>query len=48
MDVNIPTGVPLVYKLSDKLDVKSKRYLIDDDILEKKKEAIKKQGTKNG
>tara|TARA_B110000003_G_scaffold223243_1_gene223590 strand:- start:2136 stop:2879 length:744 start_codon:yes stop_codon:yes gene_type:complete len=48
VDINIPTGVPLVYKLSDKLDVKSKRYLIDDDILEKKKEAIKKQGTKNG
>ena len=48
MDVNIPTGVPLIYELSDKLEVISKKYLIEDDILERKKEAIIKQGTKNG
>ena len=48
IDVNIPTGIPLIYELSDKLKVISKRYLIEDDILEKKKEAIIKQGAKNG
>ena len=48
MDVNIPTGVPLIYQLSDKLEVVSKRYLIDDEALERKNKAIMKQGTKNG
>ena len=48
MDVNIPTGIPLIYQLSDKLEVVSKKYLIDDETLERKNKAIIKQGTKNG
>tara|TARA_X000000368_G_scaffold248884_1_gene196573 strand:+ start:3846 stop:4589 length:744 start_codon:yes stop_codon:yes gene_type:complete len=48
MDINIPTGVPLIYQLSDKLNVVSKKYLIDDETLERKNKAIMKQGTKNG
>jgi 2,3-bisphosphoglycerate-dependent phosphoglycerate mutase len=48
MEVNIPTGIPLIYELSDKLEVISKKYLIDDDTLAKKNKAIIKQGTKNG
>ncbi len=48
MDINIPTGIPLVYELSNKLEVQSKRYLIDKETLKEKNEAIKKQGTKNG
>ena len=48
MDINIPTGVPLIYQLSDKLDVVSKKYLIDNETLERKNKAIMKQGTRNG
>lgn len=48
MEVNIPTGVPLVYKLNHKLEVINKEYLIDNDTLERKNKAIMKQGTKNG
>lgn len=48
MDINIPTGIPLVYELSNKLEVAYKKYLIDNKLLEEKNEAIKKQGTKNG
>ena len=48
MDVNIPTGVPLIYELSDKLEVINKEYLIDNDTLERKNKAIMKQGTING
>jgi 2,3-bisphosphoglycerate-dependent phosphoglycerate mutase len=48
MDVNIPTGIPLIYELSNKLEVINKKYLIDEKILQEKNEAIKKQGTKNG
>jgi len=48
MDVNIPTGVPLVYQLSHKLEVINKEYLIDNETLERKNKAIMKQGTKNG
>ena len=45
MDINIPTGVPLIYQLSTPFQVESKRYLISDDILETRQNAIVKQGT---
>ena len=44
ISVNIPTGVPLVYKIDKNLNVISKKYLIDDDTLKKKQDSIKNQG----
>ena len=44
VSVNIPTGVPLVYNLDSNLNMISKKYLIDDDELEKKQSIIKNQG----
>jgi len=42
--VNIPTGIPLIYELSDKFDVLSKNYLADKVTVKKAQEKIKKQG----
>ena len=44
MSVNIPTGVPLVYKFDDNFHVIHKEYLIDQTKLEKKKEMVVNQG----
>ena len=44
ISVNIPTGVPLVYKIDKNLNVISKKYLIDDNTLKKKQESIENQG----
>ena len=44
ISVNIPTGVPLVYKIDKNLNVISKKYLIDDNTLKKKQDSIKNQG----
>ena len=44
VSVNIPTGVPLLYKLDKKFDIIRKTYLIDKDKLEKKKRLIENQG----
>lgn len=44
MSVNIPTGVPLVYKLDTSLNVLEKKYLIDDKKLKEKQEIIANQG----
>jgi len=48
MDINIPTGVPLVYKLEDTLQVIKREYLIDKNELEKRNTKIIEQGKKNG
>ena len=48
MDINIPTGVPLVYKLEDTLQVIKREYLIDKNELEKRNNKIIEQGKKNG
>ena len=42
--VNIPTGVPLVYSFDKEFQIQSKKYLIDDNSLEKKKTIVKNQG----
>jgi len=42
--VNIPTGVPLVYKLNDGLKIISKKYLIDEETLNRKKAIVENQG----
>tara|TARA_A100000164_G_scaffold379174_1_gene422755 strand:- start:1120 stop:1860 length:741 start_codon:yes stop_codon:yes gene_type:complete len=44
IEVNIPTGVPLVYKLDNQLNIIGKKYLIDEETLKRKKEIIKNQG----
>ena len=44
IDVNIPTGVPLVYTLDTNLNVISKEYLIRGDELKAKQEMIVNQG----
>jgi len=44
ISVNIPTGVPLVYKIEKNLNIISKKYLIDENILKKKQDSIENQG----
>jgi 2,3-bisphosphoglycerate-dependent phosphoglycerate mutase len=44
IEVNIPTGVPLVYKLDNMLNIIDKKYLIDEETLKRKKEIIENQG----
>ena len=44
MSVNIPTGVPLVYTLDNRLNVLKKEYLINEDELKIKQEIIANQG----
>jgi 2,3-bisphosphoglycerate-dependent phosphoglycerate mutase len=45
MEVNIPTGVPLVYEFDAKWDVVSKDYLGDPNLIQAKIETVAKQGT---
>lgn len=42
--VNIPTGVPLVYKFDEDFNLVSKRYLGDEDALKAKMDAVANQG----
>ncbi len=44
IDINIPTGVPLVYEINHNLQIINKEYLIDDDSLARKQEIVKNQG----
>lgn len=44
INVEIPTGIPLVYSLSKKFEIIKKEYLVDDKILKQKKEMIISQG----
>ena len=44
IDINIPTGEPLVYDLSKNLSVISKSYLINNEDLMKKQQLIEEQG----
>jgi 2,3-bisphosphoglycerate-dependent phosphoglycerate mutase len=46
MELNIPTGTPLVYELSDDLKFKSKRYLGDPEEIAKAQAAVAAQGSK--
>ena len=48
MDVNIPTGIPLLYELNDQFEVLSKEYLADEAKVKKEQAQIKRQGKKNG
>ena len=46
MNVNIPTGVPLIYKFNSDNKVVDKEYLIDKEILKTKQKSVKDQGKK--
>lgn len=47
IEVNIPTGVPLVYELNEELNIISKKYLIDEETLKGKKKLLKNKGKLN-
>ncbi|MCI7602250.1 MAG: 2,3-diphosphoglycerate-dependent phosphoglycerate mutase [Candidatus Onthovivens sp.] len=44
INLNIPTGVPLVYELDENFKVLSKRYLGDQEAISEAMEAVKNQG----
>jgi len=44
VELNIPTGVPLVYQLNDDLQALSKMYLGDPDAIRAKAAAVANQG----
>ena len=46
LSVNIPTGIPLVYKFDLNNKVVDKKYLIEEDILKEKQKIIQDQGRK--
>ena len=46
LEVNIPTGVPLVYEFDENMHVVSKAYLGDQDAIAAKMNAVAKQGSK--
>ena len=46
MEVNMPTGIPLVYELDGQLNVISKKFIGDADEVEKAMSAVAKQGQK--
>ena len=46
LEVNIPTGVPLVYEFDDNMKVIKKEYLGDPDVIASKMNAVAKQGSK--
>jgi 2,3-bisphosphoglycerate-dependent phosphoglycerate mutase len=43
VEVNIPTGIPLLFELHDDLRVKSHRYLGDPEAAKKAAEAVANQ-----
>lgn len=47
MNLNIPTGIPLVYEFDKNLKVKKHYYLADKSTLKKEVERIKRQGRKS-
>ncbi len=47
ISVDIPTGIPLVYSLDDNFKLCDKRYLIEDEELEKRQRIVKNQGKAN-
>ena len=47
MEVNIPTGVPIVYELNNELNIIDKKYLIDQETLKKEEEIVENQGKLN-
>jgi 2,3-bisphosphoglycerate-dependent phosphoglycerate mutase len=48
VELNIPTGVPLVYELDDALKPLRKYYLGDSEAAAQKAQAMVNQGKRNG
>ena len=46
LEVNIPTGVPLVYEFDEEMHFVKKEYLGDADAVAAKMKAVAKQGSK--
>ncbi len=46
MEVNMPTGIPLLYKLDQNLNVISKNFIGDDETVKKAIETVANQGKK--
>ena len=46
VEVNIPTGIPLVYELDDRLRPVDRCYLGDLEAVRQRMQAVKNQGTK--
>ena len=44
LELNIPTGVPLVYELNEDMTPKSHRYLGDTEAIAKAQAAVASQG----
>lgn len=44
LEMNIPTGIPLIYELNEKLQPLSHYYLGDEEAIKKAMEAVAKQG----
>ena len=44
LEINIPTGIPLVYDLDENLNVKLKKYLGDTEAINYAMNAVKNQG----
>ena len=44
INVNIPTGVPLVYEFDDEMKAVKHYYLMDEEQLRKEMEAVANQG----
>lgn len=44
LEVNIPTGIPLVYDFDDNFNVLEKYYLADEEVVKKKINAVSNQG----
>ena len=47
LKVNIPTGIPLVYDLDENLNVKTKGYLGDKEVINKAMSSVRNQGKAN-
>ncbi len=45
IDVNIPTGIPLVYEFDENFNVQKKYYLGDEETIKQKMDSVAKQGT---
>ncbi len=46
MEVNVPTGIPLLYDLDQNLKIKSKRFIGDEETVKKAMAAVAAQGKK--
>tara|TARA_Y100001935_G_C17262422_1_gene487181 strand:+ start:265 stop:1002 length:738 start_codon:yes stop_codon:yes gene_type:complete len=47
VDINVPTGVPLLYRLDSKLSILEKKYLLNKEELNSKQQKIIDQGKAN-